>query len=278
MNQEIRSIEAEYSSDNMYNQDESGLFYRWARNRTYRVKDETRWSARGSSFQKYKERLTVVFRVIKVEYKYCLYAIFVYWNHLNLKSSYTSQRCGFMDTTRFEQWIEWWYSEVKERSNGPLLDIDNCSGYFFTQDLPGVRIEKLPSNTRCKFQPLEKGLIAQSKISYRSLLLWYTSEIEEKKRSGNHNFKNDSRCGLYYLIKGLLPHVADAIQLFHDSWNQITKATVLKCWIKSKCFPAILEIHTSSIVASLTETCINLVQDNKGTEDLNLSIPNAVEF
>ena len=59
--EEIRSIAAEYSLDNIYDQNESGLFYRMGPNRTYLGKDETRSSARGTSFQKYKERLTVVF-------------------------------------------------------------------------------------------------------------------------------------------------------------------------------------------------------------------------
>ena len=48
--EEIRSIAAEYSLDNIYNQDESGLFYRMGPNRTYLGKDETRSSARGTSF------------------------------------------------------------------------------------------------------------------------------------------------------------------------------------------------------------------------------------
>lgn len=31
------------------------------------------------------------------------------------------------------------------------------------------------------------------------------------------------------LREGQLPHAADDIQLFDDSWNQITKETVLQC-------------------------------------------------
>ena len=217
-------------------------------NRTYLGRDETRSSVRGTSFQNYKERLTEIFganasgtHILPIRYIGVSKSPVCFRNHGNLKSSYTSQRCGWMDTTGFDHWIRSWHSEVKERSNGPwLLLADNCGGHSSTQNLPGVRIEKRPPNTTCKFQPLDQGLIAQSKIRYCSLLLRHTCEIAEKKRSGNHNFKNDSQRGLYDLIEGQLPHVADAIRLFDDSCNQTTKATVLKCWIKSKCLPAML--------------------------------------
>ena len=125
---------------------------------------------------------------------------------------------------------------------------------------------------------MDQGHVAQSKIRYRSLLLRHTFEIAEKKRSGNHNFKNDSQRGHYGLREGQLPHVADAIQLFNDSWNQTTNATALKCWIKSKSLPAMLESETVSTVQSLTEACINLVQDSNGTDDVDLSLPSAIDF
>ena len=68
---EIRSIAAEYSLDNIYNQDESGLFHRTGPNRTYLGKDERRSSARGTSLQKYSGRLIVVLGLMQVE-RICL--------------------------------------------------------------------------------------------------------------------------------------------------------------------------------------------------------------
>ena len=125
---------------------------------------------------------------------------------------------------------------------------------------------------------MDQELIAQSKIRYCSLLLRHTYEIAEKKHSRNHNFKNDSQRGINGLREGQLPHVADAIQLFDYSWNQTAKATILKCWIKSKCLPTILESQAISAVRSLTETCIDLVRYKNGTDDEDSSIPNAVAF
>ena len=63
------------------------------------------------------------------------------------------------------------------------LIVDNYDGKFSTQELPVVRIEKLPPNTTSKFQPLDQGLIAQSNIRYRSSLIRHTCEIVEKNGS-----------------------------------------------------------------------------------------------
>ena len=39
-----------------------------------------------------------------------------------------------------------------------------------------------------------------------------------------------------------------------------------------------LEIEATSTGRSLTETSINLVQDSNGTDDLDLNLPNVLDF
>ena len=56
-----RSISAEYSFNNSYNQDQCILLYRMGPNRTYLKKDKTRRSALETLFQNHEERLTVIF-------------------------------------------------------------------------------------------------------------------------------------------------------------------------------------------------------------------------
>ena len=120
--EEIRRIAAEYSLDNIYNQDEPCLFYRMGPNRTYLGKDETRSSARRTSFQKYKERLTVVFGV-NASGTHILPICFIglsksplcFRNHGHLNSSYTSQGCG------------WW--TLLDSTNGFDGGIQKCKKY-----------------------------------------------------------------------------------------------------------------------------------------------------
>ncbi len=76
-----------------------------------------------------------------------------------------------MDGDEFFAWVYWWYEEVKNKSNGPwLLILDNCSGHDELQELENVTYFFLPANTTATYQPLDQGVISQTKIKYRSII------------------------------------------------------------------------------------------------------------
>ena len=60
---EIQNIARDYELCNIYNQDESGLFYRLCQSRSYLINEECWAHTRGSHLQKAKQRLTVYFAV-----------------------------------------------------------------------------------------------------------------------------------------------------------------------------------------------------------------------
>ena len=57
---EIRSIAQGYPLRNIYNMDESGLFYRMCPRMSYLSPDEKRKEVRGTELQRHKSRLTIV--------------------------------------------------------------------------------------------------------------------------------------------------------------------------------------------------------------------------
>ena len=59
--EQIRNIAKHYQVSNIYNTDESGLFYRMRPQRMYQSGSEQRDSVRGMEFGKHKERVTIVF-------------------------------------------------------------------------------------------------------------------------------------------------------------------------------------------------------------------------
>ena len=62
-----------------------------------------------------------------------------------LKKFYHPQQNGWMDSDGFNKWIQNWYREVKEKSDGPwLMILDNCGDHEIDFRLPGVRFEFLP--------------------------------------------------------------------------------------------------------------------------------------
>ena len=89
-----------------------------------------------------------------------------------LKIHYRSQANAWMDSIEFNRWIGWRYNEVRKfTQEDVLLIMDNCGGHESEINYPGLRIEFLPPWSTSKYQTLDLGLIAQSKIRYRSILL-----------------------------------------------------------------------------------------------------------
>ncbi len=108
---ENRSV-AGYNVNNIYNEDESGLSYRVGPNRTHLGSHENRCDAPGTSFQKYKERLTVAFctnadesHVLPIRYIGCTASRVCFRDNRNMKNSYSSQKSGCMDAAGLERWL-----------------------------------------------------------------------------------------------------------------------------------------------------------------------------
>ena len=112
--EEIRGILSTYELKNIYNVDESGLFYRMGPNRTYLTASENRAETRGTEMQKYKQRVSIEMCVnadgshaFPVHYignsrnPMCLKS--AQFSHL--KSNYWSQPNGWMDSKGFDHWL-----------------------------------------------------------------------------------------------------------------------------------------------------------------------------
>ena len=103
----------------------------------------------------------------------------------------------------FQKWITWWYSEVRKATQDDILLImDNCGGHECDMELTGLRIEFLPPNTTALYQPLDLGLIAYSKILYRSLLPRQIIENTSLRASGIGQFPENSNHGFWGLREG----------------------------------------------------------------------------
>ena len=153
-----------------------------------------------------------------------------------LKTHYRSQVNAWMDSTELNCWIGWWYNEVRKfTQEDVLLIMDNCGGHEIEINYPGLRIEFLPPKSTAKYQTLDLGLIGQSKIRYRSILLKQVVDNTMKWDSGEHHFPPTSNIEKWVVTDGHLPHVGDAMFIFNEAWRKTSRSTILKCWIKSKC-------------------------------------------
>ena len=189
--EEIRSTLAKYDLKNIYNMDESGLFYRMGPSRSYLLASENRSEIRVTELQRHKHRLSLVFCVnADASHSFPISFIGKSKNPIclrgtefsHLKKNYWSQDNGWMDTKGFIHWIQKWYEAVKKNSSGPwCLVMDNCGGHDVPIELEGVEIVFLPSKTTAIHQLFDLGLIAHSKIRYRTALLAAVLEIMENR-------------------------------------------------------------------------------------------------
>ncbi len=151
--------------------------------------------------------------------------------------------------------------------------MDNCGGHELDCTLPGVRIELLPPPCTSKYQPLDLGLIFHSNIRYRSVLLRITIEVMMRSNEDTLLVNLSSKRGVRGIEKRCLPHVGDAIKIFEEAWSQTSRATVIKCWMKSTC---LLHQHMMTVTCQLRDLCAGssgadwiTVSDAKQIEDIN---------
>ena len=130
---------------------------------------------------------------------------------------------AWMDSEKFNIWVQWWYNELRKlNQDNILLIMDNCGGHECNIELPELRVELLAPKTTHKYQTLDLGLIAQSKVRYKSMLLRKIVENTIAWNSNEYNFPQTS-------------HFGDAMELFNQAKGKTKSSTILKCWIKSNC-------------------------------------------
>ena len=118
----------------------------------------------------------------------------------------------------------------------------------------GVRIKLLPPRSTAKYQPLDLGLIAHSKIRYRSILLRITILVMLRRHAEDSDLPTSSKQGMLGLHDGFLPTVGDAMELLDESWSHTPRSTLIKCWIKSECLPDSHVLQSTEIIRDITST------------------------
>ena len=120
---EIRDVLSQYDPKNIYNMDESGLFYRLGPSRTYLAANESRNDTRGTELQKHERRFSIVMwvnsdgsHILSVSYLGTAMNpnFFGDPRFAPLKGNNWSWPDGWMDCNGFRRWINFWNSEVKK--------------------------------------------------------------------------------------------------------------------------------------------------------------------
>lgn len=176
---EIRAELAAYPAEQVYNMDETGLFYRCILNRSY-VESGRRRHARGTKAMKAKDRVTFVLVCNAMGSRYIPVS-------MNGKAKqplcfkpprcmcplpYFSPQSVWMDADIFKSWFEMvLIPAVPARTTlAVALLSDNCGAH---DDLESEQVKfiALPPNCTSVYQPLDMGIIACMKRQYKRQLL-----------------------------------------------------------------------------------------------------------
>jgi len=176
---EIRTQLEAYDPEQIYNMDETGLYFRCLPNRAY-VSAGNRRRARGSKAMKDKDRVTLVLAVnatgshkipVAVIGKAAV-AVCFKPPRAPCPLPYFSQKSAWMDREVYKKWFSTVFvTAVRARTQLPcILIVDNCGAHGKLKH-PQVAICPLPPNVTSVDQPLEAGIIAALKGRYKGHLL-----------------------------------------------------------------------------------------------------------
>lgn len=217
-NGQLQQEIAKYAAEDVFNFDESALFYRLLPNRTLAFKGENCTGGKLS-----KERISVAFGVnMTGSQKLPLLVIGRYAKPRCFKGGrlpsgviYRSNQKAWMTGKLFEEYIRLLDRRFVAEKRNILLVLDNASSHFELENLGAIKLLFLPPNTTALAQPLDQGIIRSAKHHYRKNLLRRMLLAMES--------------GKMYVIDLL-----GAVHLLAFSWQQVDPVTVQNCFARAR--------------------------------------------
>lgn len=208
---------AGYEPKNIFNCDETGLFYHLLPSRTLSVKGEPCYGAKKS-----KERLTILlctnsdgsekltpFVVGKYKNPRC------FKNIKTLPVLYDFNKKAWMTGKIFTEWLMKLDKKMVQEKRKIILFMDQCPSHPpDTKFLKNVEIAFFPANCTSHVQPLDLGIIRCFKHQYRQKLVQLAVE-----HISDGNVKK--------------VNVLEAMNFISSAWNQVSKQTIQNCFIKA---------------------------------------------
>lgn len=215
----MKEILEKYAPEDIYNADETGLFFQLLPDRTLAFKGEKCYGGKKS-----KQRLTVLLctnstgthriqpLVIGKSLKPRCFK-----NVKSLPVEYKANKKAWMTSKFFSEWLQKLDNEMKKRKKKIVLLIDNCGAHTSFPKLQNIEIAFFPANCTSILQPLDMGIIKCFKGYYRkrlvdSILVNFENKVEDPFKAVN---------------------VKEACDNIAGSWWEVTEKTIRNCWKKA---------------------------------------------
>lgn len=215
----FKSIKKNYSPKDIFNMDESGIFYNLLPQRTLDFKGKKCHGGAQS-----KQRVTAVFAcnsdgseklpvwiIGKAKNPRCFKNI----DFSKLNCLYTNQSNSWVDTPAFRKWVLELNDRMVKQRRHILLTLDNCSAHDI-EDLhcSHIKFQFFPPNTTSTVQPLDQGIIKVVKSYFKQKLVRAAIQTIENTNEKKWN-------------------LLDAIRAIIQSWESVSSQTIQKCFEKA---------------------------------------------
>lgn len=217
----LLTIMKEYSPRDIFNADETGLFFRALPNKTYALRGEKCAGGKAS-----KDRLTILFCTNMIGNKEKPLVIGKSKNPRCFKNSHVEKlpiewyynKKSWMTREIMTDWLNKFDRKMQRENRKVLLFLDNAASHPQLA-LCNVKLIFLPPNTTSECQPLDQGIIKCFKSYYRKLLIRrLLSSIEESDSIGE-------------LEKSI--NVTNALIWTVTAWKKVQPKTINNCFLKA---------------------------------------------
>ena len=221
----LKPLMEEYEPQNIYNADETSLFYKSLSNCTMSFDSE---QVHGSKLHQSKDRMSLLLctnmngseklnpaLIGKAARPTALKKHGVMFKDLGVE--YFWNQKGWMTGPVFDLWLTDWNNNLIKQNCYVLLLIDNAPGHI-TGEYSNIRIQFLPPNTMAKLQPLDQGIIESTKHNYTTILTTrYLAGVESKQEAKS-------------IMKSF--DFVVACQVLVEAWDAVTPENIQKCFQK----------------------------------------------
>ena len=215
---------ASYEPRDIYNADETALFFRAQPARTMIYKNMD-----CNNTKICKERVSLLLTanmdgsdklkplvIGKSENPRCFKNI----NKANLPATYRNNSKGWMTAVIFKEWLYSLDRKMKGENRNILLFLDNFSGHSPNKNeapyvLTNIKLHYFPANCTSAIQPMDQGIINSFKIRYR------THIVKRRIESIEYGSEVDA------------VSILDAIKFISAAWNSTTISTISNCYKKA---------------------------------------------
>lgn len=198
------NLPRQFSDDEIFNADETGLFYKLMPDKTLKFKDE---NCSGGKLSKdvmvaanmsgtEKKKLLIIGKSQKPR---CFRSV------KSLPVDYANNRRAWMTSELFEKWLRDWDRDLVKKKKNILLLVNNCPVHPNVTDLKSITLAFLPPNTTSVLQPMDQRIIRSLKTNFRKNLVFKMINCLD---ANEHNSSTKIT-------------VLDAILMVNDAWKKI---------------------------------------------------------